>query len=316
MNPRSPHDRFVKAILRQPGKAKAYFLQELPERLLGVIDLNGLEQVSESFVDETLKESFSDLLFKVPLKGKKGGLYLSLLLEHKSSADPYVTIQMGHYIFSALLQQVRQGKRPNLVIPMLLYHGRDPMPYKTHRQLFEDLGADLMLYVPDYEYVYHDLQSSREETITEGHIAGLRSMFLLLKYAHDESTLLMKAGRILTLAGEEGNLFKTYFVYFVSLVKEKARIMESILDLPNPLQREAQNAYEEWILEGVEKGLKKGRAEGRAEGLAEGSLQTLIKSVKGLFLNGASVGLIARSLEISESQVETILHEAGLLKAE
>lgn len=86
---RSPHDQFVKAILQKPGQAKAYFRQQLPERLLATIDLDGLQQVSESFLDDKLQESFSDLLYKVPLKNNPKTLYLSLLLEHKSYADPY-----------------------------------------------------------------------------------------------------------------------------------------------------------------------------------------------------------------------------------
>jgi hypothetical protein len=46
---RSPHDQFVKAMLQQPELAKAYFRQLLPKQLLATIDLDGLQQISESF---------------------------------------------------------------------------------------------------------------------------------------------------------------------------------------------------------------------------------------------------------------------------
>jgi predicted transposase/invertase (TIGR01784 family) len=305
MSHRSPHDQFVKSILQHPEKAKAYFQQQLPGPLLARIDLERMRQVSESFVDDKLKGSFSDLLFIAPLIGQEKETYLSLLLEHKSSADPYVTIQIGHYIFSALLRQVRHGEQLTPVIPILLYHGKEPMAYKTHRQLYEGLGKELLEYVPDFTYIYNDLQSTTEEEITAGDIAALRSMFLMLKYAHDESTLLRLAAQILGLVGEDRNYFRTYFVYFTTLIKEKTEIMKSIKDLPTPFQREARNAYEAFLMEGMEKGLKMGREEGRSEG----ARKNLVQNVKGLYKNGISKESIAKSLDLTESEVNAILQE-------
>lgn len=307
---RSPHDQFVKAMLQQPGQAKAYFRQQLPERLLATIDLEGLQQVSESFLNDKLMESFSDLLYKVPFKNNPNSLYLSLLLEHKSYADPYVTIQIGHYIFSALLRQVRHGEQPTPVIPILLYHGKEPMAYKTHRQLYAGMGEELLEYVPDFSYIYNDLQSMTEEEITADDIAALRSMFLMLKYAHDESTLLRLAAQILGLVGEDRNYFRTYFVYFTTLIKGKTEIMKSIKELPIQLQHEARNAYEAFLMEGMEKGLKMGREEGREEG----ARKNLVQNVKGLYKNGISKESIALSLDLTESEVDTILQEDGAIE--
>lgn len=214
-----------------------------------------------------------------------------------------MTIQIGHYIFSALLRQVRHGEQPTPVIPILLYHGKEPMAYKTHRQLYEGLGKELLEYVPDFTYIYNDLQSTTEEEITAGDIAALRSMFLMLKYAHDESTLLRLAAQILGLVGEDRNYFRTYFVYFTMLIKEKTEIMKSIKELPAPLQHEARDAYEAFLMEGMEKGLKKGRE--------EGARSTLIQNVKGLYKNGISKESIAKSLDLTESEVNTILQEDG-----
>jgi predicted transposase/invertase (TIGR01784 family) len=306
---RSPHDQFVKAMLQQPELAKAYFRQLLPKQLLAIIDLDGLQQISESFLDDKLQESFSDLLYKVPMKSNPNSLYLSLLLEHKSNADPYVTIQMGHYIFNALMRQIRNGEKPMPVIPVLLYHGKEYMPYKTHRQLYANLSKESLGYIPDFAYVYHDLQSTSEETITTDLISTLRTMFLLLKYAHDERKLLLLSKTILQLVGEDGNYFKIHFVYFLSLIKEKSKIMESILELPDLLQRKARNAYEAFIQEGMIEGMKKGREEGRQEGVR----LALIQSVKGLFLNGVSIEFISKSLGLLEAEVAEILRKEDLL---
>lgn len=100
--------------------------------------------------------------------------------------------------------------------------------------------------------------------------------------------------------------------------KEKSKIMESILELPDLLQRKARNAYEAFILEGMEKGMREGMEKGRKEGFEEGREEgvrlALIQSVKGLFLNGASIEFIAKSLALPEAKVEVVLREEDLIK--
>ena len=93
---------------------------------------------------------------------------------------------------------------------------------------------------------------------------------------------------------------------------EKSKIMESILELPDLLQRKARNAYEAFIQEGMEKGMKEGMEKGREEGREEGVRSALIQSVKGFYLNGASIEFIAKSLQLPTDQVEAILNEEDI----
>ncbi|GAA4442404.1 hypothetical protein GCM10023091_29190 [Ravibacter arvi] len=39
----------------------------------------------------------------------------------------------------------------------MLYHGRERWRYRTLASLFKELNEDLLLFIPDYEYIYHDL---------------------------------------------------------------------------------------------------------------------------------------------------------------
>jgi len=97
MSTLSHHDSFFKAVLQQPERAREYFRLQLPPSLVAAIDLESLAPMPDSFVDDQLRTSFSDLVFSVRMKTNDEPLFLSLLLEHKSSPDPYVTIQLGHY---------------------------------------------------------------------------------------------------------------------------------------------------------------------------------------------------------------------------
>ena len=56
----------------------------LPEEVLRSLDLETLEISNQSFIDEKLKEAFSDAVFKVKLKSMIASVYISILLEHKS----------------------------------------------------------------------------------------------------------------------------------------------------------------------------------------------------------------------------------------
>jgi hypothetical protein len=49
------------------------------------------------------------------------------------------------------------------------------------------------------------------------------------------------------------NFSKTYIVYLMTAVKDKSTFMEALKTIPEPLLTTARNAYEAFILEGMEK---------------------------------------------------------------
>ncbi|MEX2589654.1 MAG: Rpn family recombination-promoting nuclease/putative transposase, partial [Chitinophagales bacterium] len=221
------HDRFVKALFSEPEKARQYFEENLPEKVLGQIDLSSLRVESGSFIDKKLNNTFSDILFKVRLKDRKESCWLSVLVEHKSRKDRYVTIQIGHYIFSALLQQIREKHKPAPIIPVLFYHGAEKWDYHTHRSLYESFGSELLAFVPEFDYIFDNLQNRSDREILALGAKLWSGSMLLLKYARDEDYLVNNAGAIVAaIKDEEGNILNQFLVYFLSLVKNnKEKVM-------------------------------------------------------------------------------------------
>ncbi len=82
MEVQNPHDKFFKKIFGDLAVAKDFLNNYLPEKIMGIIDIDTLEPQKDSHIDEELKESFSDLLFKANINNREG--YLYLLFEHKS----------------------------------------------------------------------------------------------------------------------------------------------------------------------------------------------------------------------------------------
>lgn len=80
------HDAFFKRVLSDPSLASTFLREHLPPDLAGLLGPETPEPLACAFVDETLREHLSDLLFRVQLKGDREGL-VYILIEHKSSPD-------------------------------------------------------------------------------------------------------------------------------------------------------------------------------------------------------------------------------------
>jgi hypothetical protein len=63
-----PHDALFKAVFSEPANAAAEIAAALPRELVEALDLGSLEAVPGSFVDERLRQSHTDLLFRVRLR--------------------------------------------------------------------------------------------------------------------------------------------------------------------------------------------------------------------------------------------------------
>ena len=81
------HDKFFRETFAEPVMAAEFLRHYLPPDLAAALDLDRLEVLKESFVDEEFKEHFSDLLCRVPLK-TGSAVFIYILIEHKSSPAP------------------------------------------------------------------------------------------------------------------------------------------------------------------------------------------------------------------------------------
>ncbi|MEA1969732.1 MAG: Rpn family recombination-promoting nuclease/putative transposase, partial [Thermodesulfobacteriota bacterium] len=78
----SPHDKYIKFSLSTKSNAVGLFTNCIPKEILTLIDFETLDISKESFIDEELKEYFSDILYTVNIAGSNS--YIYILFEHKS----------------------------------------------------------------------------------------------------------------------------------------------------------------------------------------------------------------------------------------
>lgn len=214
----TPHDALFRQFLTQPDIAQDFMAIHLPEPLRALCDLSTLKLESGSFVEDDLRQYFSDVLYS--LKTASGEGYIHVLIEHQSGPDQHMAFRLMRYAIAAMHRHLQAGhKTLPLVIPMLFYTGkRSPYPYSLC-WLDEFARSDIAgaLYttafplvdvtiIPDEEIAHH--RSMAALTLLQKHIhqrnltALIDSLVSLLLHKHLSSSLVISLVNYMIQVGE------------------------------------------------------------------------------------------------------------------
>ena len=125
MSKLSIHDNFIRTIMSDKNIAKDYFKSYLPSHVKDRLDFDTLEQSPDTYISKDLQKTMSDIVYTCLKKETGEAIKVSLLIEHKSYIDKNTPIQIGSYIFSGFTKQLINKEKPTMIIPILLYHGKD-----------------------------------------------------------------------------------------------------------------------------------------------------------------------------------------------
>ena len=95
----TPHDALFKLFLRQPETARDFLAFHLPAPIHALCDMKTLKLESSSFIDDDLRESYSDVLWSV--KTEQGPGYIYCLIEHRSTSNKLIAFRMMRYAIAA-----------------------------------------------------------------------------------------------------------------------------------------------------------------------------------------------------------------------
>jgi len=249
------HDTFIRAIMSNQQIALDYFRTCIPQNIQNLLDFSTLHQLPDTYVSKDLQKSISDIVYRCKKAGGKGEVKISLLVEHKSYVDKYAPIQIGSYIFSGLLKQIGNKENPSLIIPILLYHGKDRWEYKTLIDLFGDLEPALQKFVPDYQYIFHNLGQISDDEIQAVNNNFLAASLLAMKYSAFKKQLNALLPTIYTLINEmDKNLLNTLIVYILEgNPLGRDQFLEMITSLPPfPNKESIMDTLEQFIEQGRE----------------------------------------------------------------
>ena len=253
----NPHDKFLKETLSRKENAVGFIQNYLPQEIVTMIDLDNIEIEKDSYITKNLQEYFTDLLYKVIIKGEES--YIYVLFEHKSYPDKLIGLQLLEYLIQCWRTKAKQKQALPLVIPLVIYHGKTNWNIGLRfSEIIEPIDNSLRKYIPDFEYILYDLSKYSDDEIVG--TEELKVMLNLMKYIYSENLQdkLREIFKILSHISDTNlDYISTITIYLMSTteieIKELAKIMtETISEKGGEIaMTTAQKIKKEGINEGI-----------------------------------------------------------------
>ena len=239
-----------------------------------LLDGETVERVPSEFIDESLRASRGDMLWRVRFRGRPDGwLYLLVMLEFQSTVDDHMALRILAYIGQIHLHLVRSGQvgpRGELppVLPIVLYNGHSPWTASMDmRGLIAGAEGQLAELQPRQGYVLLDVHRMEVGELPPDNVVSLR-VRLDLEPVRRLPEVLGDAVRI--LAGPEFAALRQAFAETVRRMMERSRIRELWPGLVEGLQELADRGdlvamrttfdqrWAEFEEDAVQRGLERG----------------------------------------------------------
>jgi predicted transposase/invertase (TIGR01784 family) len=285
------HDRFFRMMMSEKRVSKEFFEAHLPPALLEVTDLNSLELVSPSHIDELRNESIADMLFKTKIDGHDA--YLNLMVDHQSSPDelmPFRTLRGQITGIDTHMRETGSNRIP-LVVPVVVYHGKAPWKYSTDVRDLVDAPRELVEQYFLKPFTLIDLSKIEDEALKQKAWASVLDLTLkhirakdMLPYLKD----IFGQFRYIEHSADGKRVISIVIKYVLDRgrIADKAPILDLIRTELSPevgdeMMTVAEQLRQEGWQEGVEHGVQQGLLEG-AENAKRRMVARLSKKIKNL----------------------------------
>jgi len=300
--PHQPHDRYARYALGIPRVASDLIRLSVPPAMFERIDMSTLTLGQESFVDEQMVKHLADVCYTAQSKNG-ASVRVNILFEHKSEQpETAVYFQFLRYIVQVHSSELKQSRKPTVVIPILLYHGTQPFKKERMEDLFTDYSEEFREVIPHYMYYVADM-SHRSEDDYSVIISALTLLFIRALISGRNPNIAVDSWREFCnfastnqLTGVEKDFIYTTIVYWSSTSPEFNNLIfgpmvnENEVLLKDHLKEAFTPEYFRLMLEridnvneimakgreeGIEKGIQKGREEGIALGIEKARALTI-----------------------------------------
>ena len=129
------HDELSKAFLTDIESAKSFLKIYLNPKVIRKCNINSLSIEPNSYLDNELREKYSDVVYKLDLKDKTSCAYVYVLIEHQSNAQRLMPLRILRYQLEIIQIHIDTHKIEDnlpLVVPIVFYNGQQsPYPYSV-----------------------------------------------------------------------------------------------------------------------------------------------------------------------------------------
>lgn len=302
---RSPHDKFFKAAMSDLRVAKDFFDFHLPPSIKKTIELDTLAISKGSFVDPTLVESATDMLFTVDFAGQSG--YLYVLVEHQSTPDKLMPFRIFKYIMNIMDHHLKSKSSEQaclpVVYPLLFYTGASNYNFSTDIfDLFCE-SKDLAKQVFMQPFQLIQINQIADEVLKQRVWSGI--MELSMKHIF-QSNILSYLKSVLSLLekikmADDHDYAQTVLTYIFNTaeISDKQTFSQMIRENVSPEIEEivmtpAQYFREEGFEKGIEKGIEKGRVNEKKD------------LAKKLIQHGLTLSDVSKLTDLSIAELENL----------
>ena len=290
------HDSFFKDTFSNPKRAKKLLEFILSKKEFEVYDINKIRIEKDSFKEGRHADIILSLPFK---KNPKLRARIFILLEHKSQYDKGLFEQILNYIILLRKWVMKLTGRPPLIIPVLFYHGKQPLKWakslqeEEFKQDFKEIPFESQKSMLNYEVRIINTKDPKVRNFFKskgsecwGFIRLLDEIWNINNPDKEKVRRIIKDYFGKELKGakkeEEEELTVSVIRYLQSaggLKKQVWKEAEKLLKQDKIIKGgDYMGAIENIREEGLQKGLQKGRQEGRQERDKEVVLNLLKKN--------------------------------------
>lgn len=338
MSNEQPHDALFKSVFGRLAAAREFIAVFLPSEIVARVDLDSLRIEPSNSVTDRLGQRIADLLFSIRVQGEL--TLIQLLLEHKSSPDPLMILDL--YSRSAIVLHDWARRHPRatqvpFVLPIVVYHGPSPCPTPLSlRDVFlggPELTALVGPWLPHFPVVLIDLSQQPEgelaRLLAADAAAGL-GLWLLKWGRHREfEERILEDVRWLRAALHSGlgeRVMAPMLRYTFLMIAARGDPSEFAAKLGQRIGHEAEvmarNLYESIVETGIKTGIERGLAQGIEQGIEEGlergrtlgSIEARANAIV-TFLENRFAPLPKRIREAILSQTDTTFLERWIVAA-
>jgi len=303
--PARPHDALFKATFSDPANARGELSSVLPAEVVARIDWSTLRLEAGTFVDASLRETMSDLLFSARLDRRR--VRLHLLLEHQSALHalmPFRSLAYSVGVWERWRRAHPRARRLPPVIPVVLSHVEGGWTGPTDLLSIIDFGGraeraaiaplhpQCRILVDDLARLTHvALDARKMPAAAKLALAALRDV----RRAKDPVQLIAAWARwiVAVRKGRRGAATLRTLARYIRRVRplvDMKKMTAAVARIDRPAGKVFMTAEEELRREGR----AEGKAEGKAEGEAKGKADMLLKLVRLRFTKRVPAKVTAR----------------------
>ncbi len=186
-----------------------------------------------------------------------------MVFEHKSYADKLTLIQVLNYFSVVWEEDLRAGRNPKPIIPIIFYHGKAKFGLPVKFSEYFNVSKELKKYLLDFEVQLFDTNAYEDEELLKfsDNMYLIASLLMFKNIFKDIDKMNTVLKRTLEIETEKGLMILDYFVMARDI--KEYELNELIREIggdkmPSLAQRWLEQGKQEGLHQGIQQGLQQG----------------------------------------------------------